>query len=42
MTSPVEAQRLIDNLFSSSNSEFTSKGNRIMNILSLDEIEKRF
>lgn len=42
MTSPVEAQRLIDNLFSSSNSEYTSKGNRIMNILSLDEIDKRF
>lgn len=42
MTSPIEAQRLIDNLFGSSNSEFTSSGNRIMNILSMDEIDKKF
>ena len=38
----IEAQRLIDALFSCSNSEYTSDGHRILTILSLDEIEKRF
>lgn len=42
MTSPAEAQRLIDNLFCCGNSEFTIKGNRIISMLSLEEIEKKF
>lgn len=42
MTSPFEAQRLIDTLFGCENSEFTSKGLKIMTILSEDEIEKKF
>lgn len=41
-TTAIEAQRLIDALFSCSNSEYTSDGHRILTILSLDEIEKRF
>lgn len=42
LTSPAEAQRLIDTLFSCGNSEFTIKGNRIISMLSLEEIEKKF
>ena len=42
LTSPVEAQRLLDALLGSSNPEFTSSGRRIISILPLDEIEKRF
>lgn len=42
LTSTIEAQRLIDTLFGCTNSEFTSSGNRIMSILSIDEIDKKF
>ena len=42
MTSPVEAQRLVDALLATDNPEFTSSGRRIISILSLDELEKRF
>ena len=42
LTSPVEAQRLLDALLGSTNPEFTSSGRRIINILPLDEIDKRF
>ena len=42
MSSPVEAQRLLDALLGSSNPEFTSSGRRIISILPLDEIDKRF
>ena len=42
LSSPVEAQRLLDALLGSSNPEFTSSGRRIISILPLDEIEKRF
>ena len=42
LSSPVEAQRLLDALLSSSNPEFTSTGRRIISILPLDEIDKRF
>ncbi len=37
-----EAQTLIDLLFSSQDSNFTSSGKKIVNILSLDDIDKRF
>ena len=42
LSSVTEAQRLLDALLSSSNPEFTSTGRRIISILPLDEIEKRF
>ena len=42
LSSPVEAQRLVDALFSSDNPEFTSSGRRIVSILPLDELDKRF
>jgi DNA mismatch repair protein MutL len=42
VSSPVEAQRLLDALLSSSNPEFTSAGRRIISLLPLDEIDKRF
>ena len=40
--SPVEAQRLLDALLATSNPEFTSTGRRIISILPLDEMDKRF
>ena len=40
--STVEAQRLLDALLSSDNPEFTSSGRRIISILPLDEIDRRF
>ena len=42
VTNPVEAQRLIDQLLSCSNAEFTSTGKRIISIIPVDEIDKRF
>ena len=42
LSSPTEAQRLLDALLSSTNPEFTSSGRRIISILPLDEIDKRF
>ena len=40
--STVEAQRLIDTLFASENAEFTSNGRRIINIVSIGDIDKLF
>ena len=42
VTSPAEAQKLIDKLLSCENAEFTANGKRIISILTIDEIEKRF
>ena len=42
VTNPVEAQRLIDQLLSCSNAEFTSTGKRIITIIPVDEIDKKF
>ncbi len=42
LTSPQEAQRLIDTLFASSNAELTPGGRRIVSIVPLPDIEKRF
>ena len=42
MTSPVEAQRLIDNLFGCENAEYTPGGRRTVFLLPADEIEKKF
>lgn len=41
LTSPNEAQNLIDTLFSCDNSEFTSDGRRIVSIISIDELDKK-
>lgn len=42
VTNPEEAQRLIDNLFACGNSEYTGNGRRIITIIQMDEIEKKF
>ena len=42
LASPVEAQRLVDALLATDNPEFTPSGRRIISILSLEELEKRF
>ena len=42
LSSPVEAQRLVDALLATDNPEFTPAGRRIISILSLEELEKRF
>lgn len=42
LTSPLEAQRLLDALFECSNPDLTAAGRRITSILSLDELDKRF
>ena len=42
VSNPVEAQRLIDTLFACENAEYTSSGKRIISIVTVDEIDKRF
>ena len=42
VTNPLEAQRLIDALLACSNAEFTSTGRRIISIVPVDEIDRRF
>ena len=42
ITSPLEAQRLVDALLQSENPEFTSAGKRILAIMGAEELEKRF
>ncbi|MBR1574973.1 MAG: DNA mismatch repair endonuclease MutL [Bacteroidales bacterium] len=42
VTNAQEAQSLIDTLFGCENAEFTPSGQRIISILTLDELEKRF
>ena len=42
MTNPAEAQRLIDSLFASENPEYTSQGRRIISIVPMDEIDRKF
>ena len=42
LTSPTEAQRLIDTLFASGNAELTPGGRRIVSIVALGDIDKRF
>ena len=39
---PLEAQRLIDSLFVCANAEFTNNGRRIISILPIEELDKRF
>ena len=42
LRSPLEAQRLVDALLQSENPEFTPSGKRILSLLGIDELEKRF
>lgn len=42
VTNQVEAQRLIDDLFACGNPEYTDNGHRIVSILTMDELDKRF
>ena len=42
LTSPLEAQRLVDALLQSENPEFTAAGRRIIAVVPAEEIEKRF
>ena len=42
LSSPLEAQRLVDALMKTGAPEFTPSGRRIISILTMDEIEKRF
>ena len=42
VTNPAEAQRLIDSLFECENTEYTSAGKRIMTILPMEDLDKRF
>ena len=42
VTNPVEAQRLIDQLLACDNAEFTSTGRRIITIVPVDDIDKKF
>ena len=42
ITSPIEAQRLVDSLLQCENPEFTAAGRRIISIVPVDELEKRF
>ena len=42
LSDPLEARRLIDLLFACENAEVTPGGRRIVVIVGIDEIEKRF
>ena len=42
VTAPAEAQRLIDSLLACENAEFTSSGKRIISVMPVDEIDRRF
>ena len=41
-SSPFESQHLIDTLFACDNSELTSRGRRIISIIPVDELDKKF
>ena len=42
LSSPLEAQRLVDALLQSENPEYTPSGKKIISIVNLEELEKRF
>jgi len=42
MSSPAQAQRLIDTLFGCANAEYTNSGRRTMTIIPIEDIEKKF
>ena len=42
LTNPVEAQRLIDALFACENPEYTSSGRRVVSLIPIEDIDKKF
>lgn len=42
LTNPVQAQRLIDNLFACENPEYTASGRKTMSMILTEEIDKKF
>ena len=42
LTNPAEAQRLIDSLFACENPEYTSAGRRVVSIIPIEDIDKKF
>ena len=42
IASPLQAKRLVDSLLASDNPEFTSGGKRIISVIPLAELDKRF
>ena len=42
LTNPAEAQRLIDTLFACENPEYTSTGRRVVSLIPVEEIDKKF
>ena len=42
LTNPAEAQRLIDGLFACENPEYTSQGRRVISIVPMEEIDRKF
>ena len=42
LTNPVQAQRLIDQLFACENPEYTVSGRKIMSLMSVEDIDKKF
>ncbi len=42
VTNPMEAQRLIEQLFACENAEYTSSGRRVMSLIPMEEIDKKF
>ena len=42
VTNPMEAQRLIDQLFACENAEYTSMGRRVISLIPIEEIDKKF
>lgn len=42
VTNPIEAQRLMDQLFSCENAEYTNAGRKIVSIINIEDIEKLF
>ena len=42
ITNPMEAQRLIEQLFACENPEYTSAGRRVMSLIPVEEIDKKF
>ncbi len=42
VTNPMEAQRLIEQLFACENAEYTSTGRRVMSLIPTEEIDKKF
>ncbi len=41
-SSPFEAQHLVDSLFACDNAELTSRGRRIVSIIPVEELDKKF